>query len=254
MPGKPEIDSPIENADWVRVLGVNFDKRLNFEYHVDQLVEYCKKYKRPLRYLRFLGLSDSLARQFVQGCRNKLTYGLYWISKIPATRLEILERWWCNLLRGWLFARNIVHRHLLFSASGLPTILNFSNYLLLKRVFLWDRKGLPKRPTLSIQNALLHSQNAITRPPRTRLARSGTQTRTAEADFRYYCRETNSADAQITNILQLNPALAERLTSPTLTDWPDRLVRSTLGAETVKLDKLWSREERTNKFAENSPL
>ena len=121
-------------------------------------------------------------------------------------------------------------------------------------MFLWDRKGLPKRPTLSIQNALLHSQSAITRPPRTRLARSGTQTRTAEADFRYYCRETNSADAQITNILQLNPALAERLTSPKLTDWPDRLVRSTLGAETVKLDKLWSREERTNKFAENSPL
>ena len=55
MPTDPELDIAIENAPWVRVLGVYFDKKLNFEHHVGTLIEYVKKYQRPLRYLMYLG-------------------------------------------------------------------------------------------------------------------------------------------------------------------------------------------------------
>ena len=111
-PTDPVLDSPVKTALHVRVLGVHFDKKLNFEHHVSQLVEYCKRYRPPLRYLTYLGLNDNLARQFVLGCRNKLTYGLYWLAKIPKTRFELLEKWWTNLQRAWLGARNRISRNL----------------------------------------------------------------------------------------------------------------------------------------------
>ena len=252
MPTDPELDIAIENAPWVRVLGVYFDKKLNFEHHVDTLIEYVKKYQRPLRYLMYLGLSDRLARQFVMGCRNKLFYGLYWISKIPETRRECLEKWWCNLLRSWLRAKNTVHRHLLFKASGLPNIENFSNYLLLKRAYFWGTKGLPDRPTASIAQILTRTGPARTN---TRVqTRQSTQTRTSDSDFRYYCRESNTANARLATILQLNPGLAARLTCTQDPKWPDALVRTTLGADTVHIDKIWSKDSRAQKFLENDSI
>ena len=197
-------------------------------------------------------MRDRLARQFVMGCRNKLFYGLYWISKIPETRRESLEKWWCNLLRSWLRARRTVHRHLLFKASGLPNITNFSNYLLTKRAYFWDQKGIPSRPTASMNQIL--TRNSIPRPVTGRASRPTTQTRTADADFRYYCRESNTSSARLSTILELNPSLATRLTSSADNTWPDSLVRSTLGADTVHIDEIWSKEERAQKFLENSPI
>ena len=195
-------------------------------------------------------MRDRLARQFVMGCRNKLFYGLYWISKIPETRRESLEKWWCNLLRSWLRARRTVHRHLLDKASGLRNITNFSNYLLIKRAYFWDQKGIPSRPTSSIAQIL--ARNAIPRPVTDRSTRLSTLIRTADADFRYYCRESNTANARLSTILELNPALAARLTSTMEQTWPDSLVRSTLGANTVHIDEIWSKDTRAQKFLENA--
>ena len=250
-PTDPVLDSSIKTAPHVRVLGVHFDKKLNFEHHVGQLIEYCKKYRPPLRYLTFLGLNDSLARQFVLGCRNKLTYGLYWLAKIPKTRFELLEKWWCNLQRAWLGARNRIPRNLVFEASGLPTIRQFSSYLLLKRAFFWDGKKLPKRPTFSIRNTVQNSKTSVARARTS--PRLSTKNATATADYQHFLRKTNSASAWLGEILTENPTLSLLLSTDPSPKWEDTRVRTELCAKSVHPSLLWKKAERRQIFLDNYP-
>ena len=250
-PTDPVLDSPVKTALHVRVLGVHFDKKLNFEHHVSQLVEYCKRYRPPLRYLTYLGLNDNLARQFVLGCRNKLTYGLYWLAKIPKTRFELLEKWWTNLQRAWLGARNRISRNLVFEASGLPKIRNFSSYLLLKRAFFWGRKNLPTRPTFSIHDTVHKSKTSI--PRRKVSPRHSTKAVTAEADYQHFLRQTNSASAWLGEILTENPTLSSFLSADPPPKWEDSRVRTELGAKSVHHSLLWSKAERRQIFADAYP-
>ena len=253
VPKDPILDSPIKTAPHVRVLGIHFDKKLNFEYHVSKLVEYCKRYRPPLRYLSYLGLSDCLGRQFVLGCRNKLTYGLYWLAKIPKTRRELLEKWWCNLQRGWLGARNRISRSFIFEASGLPKLWDFSSYLLLKRAFFWDRKQLPKRPTFSIPEILHKAKTIIKRDslfPSHKSTRNTTQAATAQADFLFFTRSTNSASAWLGDILAKNPDLGKTLAKNPPPQWEDAKARCALNAKSVHYKLLWTKAQRFQKLAE----
>ena len=250
-PSDPILDSSIKTAAHVRVLGVHFDKKLNFEYHVSQLVEYCKRYRPPLRHLAFLCLNDSLSRQFVLGCRNKITYGLYWLAKIPKTRREVLETWFCNLQRAWLGARNRIARELVYRASGLPKIWDFSGYLLLKRAFFWERKKLPNRPTFSIPDTQNRPKTSSTRNHVS--PRLSTRKKTAETDFNLFLRTTNSASAWLGEILKNNPILSAFLSTDPPPKWQDSRVRTELGAATVHCTKLWTKAERLQIFLENYP-
>lgn len=218
---------------------------------MSELVEYCKRYRPPLRYLTYLGLNDGLARQFVLGCRNKLTYGLYWLAKIPKTRFELLEKWWSNLQRAWLGARNRISRNLVFEASGLPKIRNFSSYLLLKRAFFWSRKNLPNRPTFSIYETFQKSKTSISR--RRISPRSYTRAVTAEADHQHFLRQINSASAWLGEILSENPILSAYLAADPPPKWEDSKVRTELGAKSVHQSLLWTKAERRQIFLDNYP-
>jgi len=123
-----DIGEEIESVDSVRVLGVIFDRKLNFSKHVSSIVDYCKKVRAPLCYLRKIGLKDSLCRQFVLGARAKFCFGLYWQAKIAKIHQNTLETWWTNLLRTWLGARRRLSRKFVFEAAGLPKMRNFSTY------------------------------------------------------------------------------------------------------------------------------
>jgi len=212
------------------------------------LVEYCKRYRPPLRHLAFLGLNDSLSRQFVLGCRNKITYGLYWLAKIPKTRREVLETWFCNLQRAWLGARNRISRNLVYEASGLPKIMDFGSYLLLKRSHFWGRKKLTTRPTSSVQEIMNRPNASEYVSPR-----QSTRDRSAEADFDLFLRSTNSASAWLGDILKRNPDLSAAYLANSPPKWEDSKFRVALDAATVHCTELWTKAQRLQTFSDNYP-
>ena len=247
-----DIDGIIDSAESVRVLGVIFDRKLNFAAHVASIVDYCKKYRSPLYFLRKMGLNDHLARQFVLGVRAKFCFGLYWQAKIAKIHQNTLETWWTNMLRTWLGARRLLSRTFVFQAAGLPKIREFSSYLLVKRSFFQHQKNLEFYPVPSITSSI-----ATTRRTRTRThifdrnVRNSTKAKTDTIDFSVWQSEHGSAAAWLTGILSENQNLPEIIENST--KWPDFLVRKSLNAFSTKLKFLPSKAERMALFERETP-
>lgn len=249
---EPALDSPIEAKKSVRVLGIQFDKRLTFAEHTSNIVNYCKKFRSPLFYLIKMGLNDSLARQFILGIRSKFTYGLYWLGKIAQTHMKTLETWWTNMMRTWLGARKLLSRKFIFQASGLPKIKDFAEYLLVKRSYFQKSKNLASYPVPSIKESLkLINKNRSRNHKFDRDVRESTACQTEKIDFVIRQREKGSAAAWLSSILKSKPSLANKLT--TTTEWPDSFVRISLNAKSRKLKNLWSKSERRTIFERETP-
>ena len=238
-----DVGGTIDSASSVRVLGVMFDRKLNFSKHVDTIVEYCKKYRSPLYYLRKMGLNDHLCRQFVLGVRSKFCFGLYWQAKIAKTHQNTLETHWTNLLRTWLGARRRLSRRFIFETSGLPKIREFSTYLLAKRAYFQNQKNLDFYPTPSISKAL-----EILSRTRTRVhifdrdTRPGTMDRTDDMDTEIWQREHGSASTWLLSTLLSNTRLTNILRNNV--EWHDKAIRLAIGAFSVKLKYLPTKSER----------
>ena len=247
-----DIEGMIDSAESVRVLGVIFDRKLNFAAHVSSIVDYCKKYRAPLFYLRKLGLNDHLARQFVLGVRAKFCFGLYWQAKIAKTHQNTLETWWTNILRTWLGARRLLSRVFVFEAAGLPKIREFSAYLLVKRSFYQHQKNLEFYPVPSITDSI-----AATRQTRTRShtfdrnVRNSTRSQTDNVDFSVWQCEHGSAAAWLTSILSENRNISQIIENSS--KWPDFSVRKALKAFSTKLKFLPSKAERMALFERETP-
>ena len=240
----------IEAADLLRVLGVTFDRKLNFEAHTLTIIDYIKKYLPPLRYLVKLGLSDHLSRQFAMTIRCKIVYGTHWVFKIPKTRLETLELWWCNTLRAYLGARRRLSRSYLYAGAGLPKIINYANYILVKRAYFWDSKNLTTRPFLPITKILnsIKSQHKI----HTLTTRTSTSQSTSTSLFKERKTFTNSANAALMGLVEKHHDKFKKLCSGG--KWCDREFRLLLGAKSEKLSNLWSKEVRRDIFAKFTPV
>ena len=249
---EPDIGESIESVDSVRVLGVIFDRKLNFAKHVSSIVDYCKKFRAPLFYLRKMGLSDHLCRQFVLGVRSKFCFGLYWHAKIAKVHQKTLETWWTNMLRTWLGARRLLSRKFVFEAAGLPKIREFSSYLLLKRAYFQHQKNLESYPLPSISKILEKIRKKRTRSHVfDRNTRSTTRSKTDAMDLIVYERENGSATSWLTEILRDNKHLSKILDKSS--DWPDSKIRKHLNAFSIKLKFLWSKADRMAVFEEKTP-
>ena len=242
-----DIGEEIESVDSVRVLGVIFDRKLNFSKHVSSIVDYCKKVRAPLYYLQKMGLNDSLCRQFVLGARAKFCFGLYWQAKIAKVHQNTLETWWTNLLRTWLGARRRLSREFVFQAAGLPKIRDFSTYLLLKRSFFQKQKNLESYPTPSIPNSLEIISKTRTRDHAfDRDTRPKTRVKTDVMDLDVWERNHGSASAWLTSTLRSNQSLVKKLEK--CDEWPDTDVRKALDAYSIKLKYLWPKSYRIGVF------
>ena len=250
---EPDIGESIESVDSVRVLGVIFDRKLNFAKHVSSIVDYCKKFRAPLFYLRKMGLNDQLCRQFVLGVRSKFCFGLYWQAKIAKVHQNTLETWWTNMLRTWLGARRLLSRRFVFEAAGLPKIRDFSTYLLLKRSFFQTQKNLEFYPLPSIQTTLkLISKQRTRTHVFDRNVRCSTRSKTDATDINVWEHEHGSATTWLTSTLRENQNLLKILEKSS--EWPDSKVRKSLNAFSTKLKFLWSKTERMAVFEENTPI
>ena len=240
----------IESADSLRVLGVTIDRKLNFNEHTLTIIDYIKKYLPPLRHLVKLGLSDHLSRQFAMTIRCKIAYGTHWIFKIPATRLETLELWWCNTLRAYLGARRRLSRSYLYAGAGLPKIINYANYILVKRAYFWDSKNLNSRPFLTIQQILQNLQNQHkTHNLTTRLS---TSQNTSTSLFQKRKTDTNSTNAALMALVEKHRDTFVKLCAGG--KWKDREIRLLLGAGSEKLSQLWTKAVRREIFAKFTPV
>ena len=199
-----------------------------------------------------MGLNDHLARQFVLGVRSKFCFGLYWQAKIAKTHQNILETWWCNILRTWLGARRLLSRKFVFQAAGVPKIREFASYLLIKRSFLQTQKNLEFYPVPSITNAISATRRSRTRTHTfDRNVRSSTRAQTNSVDFSVWQSEQGSAAAWLTSILRENEGLSETLENST--ELPDSQARKALKAFSIKLKFLPSKAERMEIFERETP-
>ena len=244
------VEIGIKSADSLPVLGVIIDRKLNFEAQTLKIIDYIKKYLHPLRYLVKLGLSDHLSRQFAMTIRCKIVYGIHWIFKIPKTRLETLELWWCNTLRAYLGARRRLSRSYLFAGAGLPKIEHYANYILVKRAFHWDSKKLTDRPFLPIPEIL--KSVSTQHKTHTMLIRPPTSQTTSTSLFKKRRTITTSANAALMGIVEKHKAFFTKLCATG--KWRDGEVRRELGAQTEKLSQVWSKALRREIFAKYTPV
>merc|ERR1719220_1513054 len=94
----------LERVVVLRILGVIFDSRFNFSWHVDRVVNYMKIRANALRSLRKLGLSDKCLKAAALCLRAKITFGLFHLMIISKTAFARLEKAWIGLVRAWTSA------------------------------------------------------------------------------------------------------------------------------------------------------
>ena len=248
-------DIGIENALNIKVLGVKIDNKLNFDEHIASIIDYLKRFIPPLRYLVKLGLCDQLARQFALTLRCKIVYCVFWLFKITATRLKIVETWWCNVLRATFRARNQLSRCYVFAAAGVPDIRHFAEYLLTKRAYFWSCKNLKTRPFVTISQAYELSNDAT--PANTNQLpirapnRPSTIRNTQESWFNKCAAKTNTTNSALLHIANREKTLFSLILNSQ--NWPDGAVRRRLGANCEKMWNLWDKSTRIKIFEKYTP-
>ena len=131
-----EVDedfADLEQVTVLRILGVRFDSKFNFSWHVLMVEKYMKIRAVALRRLRSLGLSDKCLKAAALCLRAKITFGLFHLMTLNKTRFEKLEQIWVQVVRAWSSATQFVPNTEVLDKSGTCTIKKFVIYLLMTR-------------------------------------------------------------------------------------------------------------------------
>ena len=119
----------VKFEDPVRILGVYFDTKLNFNEHVTRVVENVRKRTLALKMLRRVGLSRKNAIHYSLCIRSKLFFGLWHYLKMSKSNQERLELAWFRLLRAAVNASKWVPRKYILEVTGLCSLATFFDYL-----------------------------------------------------------------------------------------------------------------------------
>ena len=119
-------------VDHMRVLGVEFDSRMTFNIHLQNVLNTMRRRVNLIWLLKKNGLGRSHALQFVQSARSKMFFGLYWLTVLSENQWKQLEMVWNALLRKAVHERTprSIKLEILQQVSGLGTFRNFVHYLL----------------------------------------------------------------------------------------------------------------------------
>ena len=228
----------VQQVQVLRVLGVLFDSAFSFRKHALHVAHYIRRRRYPLRYMRYLGLSEGLLRAYSINLRQKYVYGLWWLPYVSASSTELLERSWVGVLRDWTGADNTISRIYVYTASGCPPLSNFANYLMLKRAASWHEKKLPRRPFLKPQELLGHFGMRRAQSAPTHKYGVRESTKKAHTDS-VYNRGTRLDEGKMN--LRLFSIMTPEL-QHAVSKWDDRKVRRLLGAHTCK--EVWPQATR----------
>ena len=175
-------------VDSMRVLGVEFDCRLNFNAHLQNVCNAMRGRVNCLRLLKKNGLTRNHALQFVQSARSRLFFGLWWLTVLSTNQWSQLEHVWNALLRKACHERTSksIKHDVLHQVAGLGTFRNFVNYL----VHLRTLKSMKcDKFTINLGDIQARSVTTVVSVAATRPARPGTRAQTVrnyqvEADKR----------------------------------------------------------------------
>ena len=126
----------------IRILGVIFDEHLSFIEHFKEVKRYFSSRIVAVYQLKQLGLSDYCLKQTTLALRNKITFGLYQFTKISISSLNNIEILWRRILRAWTGANRYVPNSILYQVTGVCSIEDFSEYLLICRLCDTKRRQL----------------------------------------------------------------------------------------------------------------
>ena len=90
-----EIDDEYKEIEQVPVpciLGVRFDTKFNFNWHLQSVEQYMRRRVAALRKLRQLGLAEKCLKAICLCLRSKITFGLWHLMTISKTNWDRLER------------------------------------------------------------------------------------------------------------------------------------------------------------------
>ena len=123
-------DIPV--VDHMRVLGVEFDSRMTFNIHLQNVLNTMRRRVNLIWLLKKNGLGRNHALQFVQSARSKMFFGLYWLTVLSDNQWKQLEMVWNALLRKAVHERTpkSIKLDVLNQVAGLGTFRNFVHYLL----------------------------------------------------------------------------------------------------------------------------